>query len=242
MIIQLSALIIPILSEQYINKKNMKYVLIISVALIFIPTISSANNVTDSISPKNTKNKQIEYRHNISFQTNPTIEDIRLMVGNQTTNIYRFDWYTAIRYTYTLHPNILVGGEISYQTNESYDVTYSKKNEKQRDYGYWDNDYGVLARFIYNKPKWLRPFAEVVFGCRRGFALCHDFDNNRMPYVSKYYAFQWYAAAGVSFRFWKNHFNIDLMCKASNYHQFINWGRVVFSWKIGYNFNAKKQI
>lgn len=50
--------------------------------------------------------------------------------------------------------------------------------------------------------------------------------------------FQWYAAAGVSFRFWKNHFNIDLMCKASTLG-FADGRAFTFGWKIGYNFNSK---
>ncbi len=57
---------------------------------------------------------------------------------------------------------------------------------------------------------------------------------------SAMHIFDCYMVAGLSFMIWKNHINIDLGAKYSP----IMWSnnhskKIVFTWKLGYNFNAK---
>ena len=184
--------------------------------------------------------QQIEYRHNISVQLNPAGKCLDLMISNQTFETNYVIWHGAFRYTYAVHPNILVGGEASFISYEYYDGI-SQKDKTKFSSGHWWHDIGAMARFIYNKPEWCRPFADIVLGYRRGYAahkpIMEDIGfSMRQQYVQN--RFQWYAAVGVSFRFWKNHFNIDLMCKATTLI-FADWRKVTFGWKIGYNFNSK---
>jgi len=194
-----------------------------------------AQNDSIKLRPK----QQIEYRHNISAQVNPAGDYLDLMISNQTTESNYVNWHGAIRYTYTVHPNILVGGEASYTSFEYYNAD-SQKDKTKLEIGYWSHDVGALARFIYNKPQWCRPFADIVLGYRRSYVFGKDYSPERNSYLYTYNRFQWYAAVGVSFRFWQNHFNIDLMCKASTL-SFADLRRVTFGWKIGYNFNSQNK-
>ena len=77
-----------------------------------------AQNDSIKLRPK----QQIEYRHNISAQVNPAGDYLDLMISNQTTESNYVNWHGAIRYTYTVHPNILVGGEASYTSFEYYNA------------------------------------------------------------------------------------------------------------------------
>ena len=204
--------------------------ILILVHVLAVPAL--AQNDTIKLRPKQT----IEYRHNISAQVNPAGKYLKMIVSNQTFENNIVNLHGAFRYTYTVHPNILVGGEISYTSLEFYNADLQKDKTKL-DIGYYAHDLGTLARFICNKPEWCRPFADIVLGYRRvyyfgGKAGTQD---HEMLILNQ---FQWYAAAGVSFRFWKNHFNIDLMCKASTLG-FADGRVVTFGWKIGYNFNSK---
>lgn len=191
-----------------------------------------AQNDTIKLHPK----QQIEYRHNISAQVNPAGKYLNMIISNHTFKNNIVDWHGAFRYTYTVHPNILVGGEVSYTSLEFYNAD-SQKDKTKLEMGYYAHDLGALARFICNKPKWCRPFADIVLGYRKAyyFGGKAGTQDHEMLIINQ---FQWYAAAGVSFRFWKNHFNIDLMCKASTLG-FADGRTVTFGWKIGYNFNSK---
>ena len=205
--------------------------ILISLVLV-VPVLAQSDTI------KLRQKQKIEYRHNISAQLNPTGDYLHLMIANQTTESNYVNWHGAIRYIYTVHPNILVGGEISYMSFEYYNAD-SQKDKTKLEIGYWAHDVGAMARFIYNKPEWCRPFADIVIGYRRSYAFGKSYGPDSSSHLYTYNGFQWYAAVGVSFRFWENHFNIDLMCKASTL-SFADYRRVTFGWKIGYNFNSKK--
>jgi len=165
-----------------------------------------------------------------------------MMISNQTTESNFVNWHGAIRYTYTIHPNILVGGEASYMSYEYYNAN-SQIDKTKRQHGYYEHDFDALVRFIYNKPEWCRPFADIVLGYRRAYSFHADYycpDIVKPMLLDVINGFHWYAAVGVSFRFWENHFNIDLMCKASTL-SFADLRRITFGWKIGYNFNSQNK-
>ena len=210
--------------------------IIILVHVLAVPAL--AQNDTAKLRPK----QKIEYRHNISAQLNPAGNCLALMISNQTFETNYVMWHGALRYTYAVHPNILVGGEASYTSFEYYDAN-SQKDKTKFSFGSWSHDLGAMARFVYNKPQWCRPFADIVIGYRRVYSARRptqeevDFSMRQMYVQNK---FQWYAAVGVSFRFWENHFSIDLMCKASTL-SFADLRRVTFGWKIGYNFNSQNK-
>ena len=212
------------------NRLILLYMLLLSCCVF-------AQNDSIKLRPK----QQIEYRHNISAQVNPAGSYLSLMISNMTTKTNFVEWNAALRYTYTLHPNILLGVEAAYNSYNHF--PNDSKNQNERDHGYWVHYYGPMARFIYNGLKWCRPFADIELGYRRLYWFCDDniisntdtFKPTQM-YIGN--TFQWYAAAGMSFRFWQNHFNIDVMFRASNWY-FIN-GKWDVTWKIGYNFNSKK--
>ena len=210
---------------------------IIAILVFFLFSLPMfAQNDSIKLRPR----QQIEYRHNISAQLNPAGNCLDMMISNQTFETNYVMWHGALRYTYAVHPNILMGGEASYSSYEYYDGI-SQKDKTKFSFGYWSHDLGAMVRFIYNKPQWCRPFADIVIGYRRVYSAHRptqeevDFSMRQMYVQNK---FQWYAAVGVSFRFWQNHFNIDLMCKASTL-SFADLRRVTFGWKIGYNFNSK---
>lgn len=210
----------------------MKHIIII--VFLFIPIMSFSQK--DIV--KSSLKQNIEYYHNISVQVNPAGDYLESIIKKQSLKSNYVNWHGAIRYTYTIHPNILIGGEASYSSFEYFGNSSNKKQE-DRVYGYYAHDFGALARFIYNKPQWCRPFADIILGYRRAYYFhddyyCPDIDKPKLLDVNN--EFQWYAALGVSFRFWQNHFNIDLMCKASTY-TFVDFRRITFGWKIGYNFN-----
>ena len=194
-----------------------------------------AQNDSIKLRPK----QQIEYHHSISTHVNPLGVYLNLMISNRTTESSLVGWNAALRYTYTIHPNILIGGEASYFSYESFSGDSQKKQEERQN-GYWVYYYGPMTRFIYNGLKWCRPFADIEMGYRRLYWFHEDIsstETNKPKLMDIRNSFQWYAAAGVSFRFWKNHFNIDVMFRASNWYYI--GGKWDVTWKIGYNFNSK---
>ncbi len=170
------------------------------------------------------------YKHSIMVQFNPTVNEFRDLDYLANYKDYSIQtYYLNLRYGYRVHKNIIVGSDLFY-TN-----THSSENA-QSQFSVNAFKLGVYSRFIANKWQVFKPYADV--------SVLYEFSQsvyNQENGVNKINSsiFDCYIAPGISFMVWKNHFNIDLGAKFSPFKNNVNGKYLVFTWKLGYNFNAK---
>lgn len=149
-----------------------------------------------------------------------------------------------IRYGYRILPFLSIGPDLFY-ANENHELTVVEDSKnKIVDSEISRIKVGVNTRFQGNWIKVFKPYADIGLGYfyMRQTNTPQDPVNTDLDSNNNYNKFDFCVGAGMSFMFWKNHFNIDLGAKYSPiYWSNIFSKKVVFTWKIGYNFDAKKK-
>jgi opacity protein-like surface antigen len=196
------------------------------------------------------------YKHSIDIQVNRAFTRASIWVdyllekskGTYDKEKYAYAFFSNIRYGYRVLPFLSIGPELIYE-NERCPLSYQETDENQNLINEKIDDEitrvkaGTYARLHGNWLKVFKPYADLGLGY---FYLRNTWtpkNQERTDLFSdkKVHKFDFYVGAGMSFMIWKNHFNIDLGAKYSP----VLWSnifskKVVFTWKIGYNFNAKK--
>lgn len=195
------------------------------------------------------------YKHSINVQVNRAFPhasdwgDFILDKGHGTYDKenYAQAFFSNIRYGYRVLPFLSIGPEFIY-VNEYTPIKYSEPNENQNiEYIKIEDKIlrtkvGAYARLCGNWLKVFKPYADIGLG----YFYMHNKwvpknqERTDLFRDNKFHKFDFYVGAGMSFMIWKNHFSIDLGAKYSP----IRWSnifsqKIVFTWKIGYNFNNK---
>lgn len=184
--------------------------------------------------------QNIVFRHNISLQINPHYQQF----GDFINNFYGIKndprgIVANFRYGYRVHKNIIVGGELRYE-NEKWEMNRVMYGDYPADYCSKDNrfDIGAYSRFFIDKLPVFKPFADVGVAYRYQHSFFVDYKPGSATEIGEFREnnsyLAAYVAAGFSILMWQDRFNLDLMVKYN-----IRYSFPFFSWKIGYNFNAK---
>ncbi len=190
------------------------------------------------------------YKHSINIQVNRAFSsandwgDFILDKGHGTYNKENYSqaFFSNIRYGYRILPFLSIGPEFIYE-NEHTPLSYSEQNENLKiDDRIIRTKAGAYTRFHGNWLQVFKPYADIGLGYfyMRQTWTPKNQERTDLFRDNKLHKFDFYVGAGMSFMIWKNHFNIDLGAKYSP----IRWSnifskKVVFTWKLGYNFNSK---
>lgn len=195
------------------------------------------------------------YKHSIEIQFNRAFEHARDWgdfildkgYGTYDKENYTQTFFSNIRYGYRVLPYLIVGPEFIY-TTEKHILEYQETDENQNLIKEEINDKitrvkaSAYARLYGNWLQVFKPYADIGLG----YFYMHNTwtpknqERTDLFHDNKVHKFDFYVGAGMSFMIWRNHFNIDLGAKYSP----ISWSnifskKIVFTWKIGYNFVAK---
>jgi len=192
------------------------------------------------------------YKHSIEIQVNRAFSHASIWVdylleksnGTYDKEKYAQAFFSNIRYGYRVLPFLSIGPEFIYE-NEYKPLLYTGPDGGQVmiDDKIIRAKSGAYARLHGNWLKVFKPYADLGLGYfyLRNTLNPQNQERTDLFRDKKVHKFDFYVGAGMSFMIWKNHFNIDLGAKYSP----VFWSnifskKVVFTWKIGYNFNAKK--
>ena len=197
------------------------------------------------------------YKHSINVQVNRAFPHARDWgdyildkgYGTYDKENYTQAFFSNIRYGYRILPFLSIGPEFIYE-NERSTLSYQETDENQNLINEKIDDEitrlkaSAYARLYGNWLQVFKPYADIGLGY---FYLHNTWtpknqERTDLFHDNKVHKFDFYLGAGISFMIWRNHFNIDLGAKYSP----IRWSnifskKVVFTWKIGYNFNAKNK-
>ncbi|MBO7482155.1 MAG: outer membrane beta-barrel protein [Bacteroidales bacterium] len=190
------------------------------------------------------------YKHSITVQVNrafPHAKDWGTFILDKGYSTYNKENYSQaffsdIRYGYRILSFLSIGPEFIYE-NEYIPLTYSEQNENLKiDDRIIRTKAGAYTRIHGNWLQVFKPYADIGLGYFYMHQTWTPKNQKRTDLFrdNKLHKFDFYVGAGMSFMIWKNHFNIDLGAKYSP----ILWSnifskKVVFTWKLGYNFNCK---
>ena len=223
---------------------------------ILIPLVLAMSAMAQSQQPCRFCDTTAPYKHSIEIQVNRAFSRASIWVdyllekskGIYDKEKYAYAFFSNIRYGYRVLPFLSIGPELIYE-NERCPLSYQETDENQNlIYEKIDDEItrvkaGTYARLHGNWLKVFKPYADIGLG----YFYMHNIwtpknqERTDLFHDNKVHKFDFYVGAGMSFMIWKNHFNIDLGAKYSP----IRWSNIfskkfVFTWKIGYNFNAKK--
>ena len=218
------------------------YIAIIFIGFSVIPNIYSQCRFCDTLTP---------YKHSIDIQVNRAFTRASIWVdylleksnGTYDKEKYAQAFFSNIRYGYRVLPFLSIGPEFIYE-NEYKPLLYSGPDGDQVmiDDKTIRAKVGAYARLHGNWFKVFKPYADLGLGYfyLRDTWTPKNQERTNLFIDKKIHKFDFYVGAGMSFMIWRNHFNIDLGAKYSP----VLWSnifskKVVFTWKLGYNFNVK---
>jgi len=224
---------------------------------ILIPLVLAMSAMAQSQQPCRFCDTLTPYKHSIMIQVNRGFEDprdIATYIREKTSGLYNEEndvpaFIFNIRYAYRVLPYMSVGPEFIYATDkhtmrlQEYDENQNMTEEIFK-LDVSRTSAGAFSRLHGNWLQVFKPYADIGLGyyCMHSISTPKNPQRTDLLYDNKYHRFYFYIAPGFSFMIWKNHFSIDIGVKYSptNWHNIFS-KKVVFTWKIGYNFNSQNK-
>ncbi len=175
------------------------------------------------------KRVELNYKCSVSAQLNPAYSNVEEWLwhgDNVKRRVYSF------RFGYRVNTNFSFGPEFSgWDRRVFFQDTLLLKHSSNM-------YFGGFARYSIQKLHIIKPFVESSLFYNYTWASTVYPWLHGGAYYRTFHRFGVYVAPGISICILKNRINLDLMYKFSNLDM-TNYKKMVFSWRITYNFNVK---